>query len=296
MTDISPLRISSLACPICGLPLAPSETGSALQCAHNHSFDVAREHYTNLLLKKAPGDTKGMLQARRQFLASGHYAPLSNQVNELVSRYLVETGNRLHPSNDEPCTTILDAGCGEGYYLGSLKHFLDRQLPDVACCYIGLDSSKEAVRMAARRYKDIGFVVASIKERLPLLDSSMQVLLNVFAPRNAPEFARVLAHDGLLLIVIPAANHLQPVRTMLSLLNIEEDKQQHVSEQFAPWFTLRDTLPLNYTLSLDKEAITQLVQMTPNAWHPSSQTQQALENVERVQTEIAFTCLVFQRE
>jgi 23S rRNA (guanine745-N1)-methyltransferase len=123
----------------------------------------------------------------------------------------------------------------------------------------------------------------------------MQVILNIFAPRNGPEFARVLVSGGLLLVVIPGPSHLLPLRTMLSLLNIEEDKQPHVIEQFAPWFTLCDTLTLNYTLALDKEVIAHLVRMTPNYWHISPQAQQAIEDIEPVQTDIAFTCLVFQK-
>ena len=302
MTDISPLQrcLPLLACPICGQSLAPSGAGgNALQCANKHSFDVAREPYVNLLLKKAPADTKEMLQARRQFLERGHYAPLSNQINELVYRYLTETVKPAHPAHSthqhNRCTPILDAGCGEGYYLGSLKHFLDSQSPDLPCCYLGIDSSKEAVRMGARHYKDKCFIVASIKERLPLTNEAVQIILNIFAPRNAAEFARVLVPAGLLLVVIPGPNHLLPLRTMLSLLNIEEDKQQHVTEQFAPWFTLRDTLALNYRLPLDKEAIAHLIRMTPNYWHISPQAQPMIESVDMVQTEIAFTCLIFQR-
>ena len=295
MTDISPLErcVSLLACPICAQSFTLSESGNALQCANMHTFDIAREHYSNLLLKKAPGDTKEMLQARRQFLERGHYAPLSNQINELLSHYLAET---VLPDHEQDSgIPILDAGCGEGYYLGSLKRFLDGQLADVPCCYLGIDSSKEAVRMAARHYKDGCFVVASIKERLPLRDEAVQVMLNIFAPRNAPEFARVLVSGGLLLVVIPGPNHLQPVRTMLSLLNIEQDKQQHVSEQFSPWFSLRDTLTLNYTIPMDNETIGQLVRMTPNYWHFSSQAQQAIEDIAMVQTDIAFTCLAFRK-
>jgi 23S rRNA (guanine745-N1)-methyltransferase len=300
----SPLAYCNfLICPICGQPLAPSASGSALQCPRNHSFDIAREQYVNLLLKKAPGDTREMLQARRLFLESGHYAPLSNHINELVSRYLTEAiqptlasvSAPTHDAVNQPCVPILDAGCGEGYYLGSLQRYLSTHLSELSCCYLGIDSSKEAIRMAARHYKHICFIVASIKEPLPIASSTIQVLLNIFAPRNPSEFARVLLPNGLLLVVIPGPNHLQPLRTQLSLLNIEEDKQQHVIQQFDPWFSLRDTLTLNYQLPLDKQSITHLVRMTPNYWHLSPQSQQAIEQIEQVQTTISFTCLILQK-
>lgn len=292
----SPLQpcLPFLTCPICGHPLLFSN--NTLHCSRNHSFDIAREHYVNLLLKKAPGDTKEMLQARRQFLESGLYVPLSDQINELVARYLRET---LQPSvsqstqSSQPCIAILDAGCGEGYYLGQLQRYLDISLPELPCCYLGIDSSKEAIKMAARHYKNSCFIVASIKEPLPIATGSMQVLLNTFAPRNAAEFARVLLPNGLLLVIIPGPDHLQPLRDQLSLLTIEEDKQQHVIQQFAPYFSLRDTLALNYQLPLERHTITSLVRMTPNYWHLSPQAQQTIEHIEQVQTEISFICLVF---
>ena len=290
-----------LLCPICGQPLAPSQGGNALACPRRHSFDVAREQYVNLLLKKASADTKEMVQARRQFLADGHYARLASQINKLVSRYLSETvlpprADTAHAHSDQPCIAMLDAGCGEGYYLGQLQHYLCMQQPGLSCCYVGIDSSKEAIRMAARHYKDICFLVASIKEPLPIASDSMQVLLNIFAPRNAAEFARVLPPGGLLLVVIPGPTHLQPLRERLSLLNIEEDKRQHVIQQFAPYFHLRDTFSLTYRLPLDRQAIAHLVRMTPDYWHLSEQRRQAIEEIEDVQTEIAFTGLAFIKQ
>lgn len=243
-----------------------------------------------------------MLQARRQFLESGHYTPLSNQINELVARYLSETALPGLPAvseqiqSSQPCIPILDAGCGEGYYLGQLQRYLSMHLPALPCCYLGIDSSKEAIRMAARHYKDICFMVASIKEPLPIASDTLQILLNIFAPHNPAEFARVLLSNDLLLVVIPGPNHLQPLRAQLSLLNIEEDKQQHVIQQFAPYFSLRDTLTLDYQLSLDRQAITSLVRMTPNYWHISSQARQDIEHIEEVQTEISFTCLSFTKK
>ncbi|HLI09803.1 MAG TPA: methyltransferase domain-containing protein [Ktedonobacteraceae bacterium] len=294
-----------LICPICGQPLFPSASGNALQCPRNHSFDIAREQYVNLLLKKASGDTKEMLQARRQFLKSGHYAPLSNKIDELVARYLNETRlSRLpaaadvseHTQGSQSCISILDAGCGEGYYLGQLRRYLRIHQSELPHCYLGIDSSKEAIRMAARRYKDICFLVASIKEPLPIASDSIQVLLNIFAPRNVAEFARVLVPDGLLLALIPGPNHLQPLRDRLSLLSIEEDKQQHVIQQFASYFSLRDIITLDYRLPLDRQAIILLVRMTPNYWHLSEQARQAIEGIKEVQTKISLTCLVFVKQ
>ncbi|MBE0772565.1 SAM-dependent methyltransferase, partial [Escherichia coli] len=49
-------------------------------CPAGHRFDRARQGYLNLLPvqhKKSldPGDNAAMVEARRQFLGAGHYAP-----------------------------------------------------------------------------------------------------------------------------------------------------------------------------------------------------------------------------
>src|SRR5579872_5299607 len=97
---------SLLVCPVCQMALR--QVDSALICANKHSFDIAREGYVNLLLQKRSGDAKEMLRARRSFLERGLYQPVSDAVNELARMHLPDTAGSPH---------ILDAGCGEGYYL-----------------------------------------------------------------------------------------------------------------------------------------------------------------------------------
>jgi 23S rRNA (guanine745-N1)-methyltransferase len=87
-----------LTCPVCHAALRRAD--ATLRCAHNHSFDVARHAYVNLLLKQRAGDTKPMLAARRQFLAAGHYQPLSDVINTTL---VVQ----LHDRHEE--TRLLDA-------------------------------------------------------------------------------------------------------------------------------------------------------------------------------------------
>src|SRR5436190_20526695 len=98
-----------LACPMCGGSF--TQAGTALKCPRNHSFDVAREGYVNLLLKKLPGDTREMLLARRAFLEHGWYAPVAEAVNAVMGAHLPADLSEV---------AVLDAGCGEGYYTGKL--------------------------------------------------------------------------------------------------------------------------------------------------------------------------------
>ncbi len=273
-----------LACPFCNAPL--TQIDNTLTCTNFHTFDIAKEGYVNLLRKKLPGDTKEMLIARRNFLEQGYYQPLSDTINVLVSTAL---------GSETPSFTVLDAGCGEGYYLGRLQAHLANQMSGTQCCYTGLDISKEAIRMAAKKYKTAQFVVANLKERLVFVDSAFDVLLNIFAPRNVGEFARVLVPGGIAIVAIPAPTHLSQLRSTFHLLNIEENKQQHVIEQFAGRFELVDARTIAYTVRLGRAAMMQAILMTPNYWHMPDEMREATAGIEEMETEVGFVCMVFRQ-
>ena len=279
-----------LICPLCQTHFV--QIGNAITCEHHHTFDIAKEGYINLLTYKLPpsmGDTKEMLLARRAFLERGHYQSLITTITTLLYDY-------LKTEVDLPYLSMLDAGCGEGYYLGRIQHALEQQLPDAHIEYLGIDIAKEATRMAAKRYKNIHFLVANLKERFVFASDSLHILLNIFAPRNVEEFARVLTLGGIALVVIPAPQHLRQLREALGLLNIEEHKQEHVLEQFAPYLTYIGTASVNSTLRLNKEEILQTVMMTPNYRHLSTEVKHKMSTMEGLETEITFTCLLFRKD
>lgn len=274
--------IRLLSCPVCSEELTLVDR--TFVCGHRHAFDMAREGYVNLRLpgRKRPkiqGDTKVMLQARRRFLEMGYYGPLSRAVNEQVAARLV----------GQTAVTIVDAGCGEGWYLGQLQ----QRLADVTGCFFGVDVAKSAVQMAAKRYPAAQFVVADVWQKLPFADASVAVLLNLFAPRHAAEFARVLASEGLLLIVIPQPHHLQQLSEKLGLLDIEAEKQQKIVAQLADSFTLQVIEPVTIEMGLDRTALENLVQMTPYYRHLTTAVQDRVAALVHEQVTAAFDILTF---
>lgn len=275
-----------LLCPVCQTDLIRS--GATFRCTHSHAFDVARQGYVNLLLAKPrgdSGDSKEMLQARQRFLASGYYQRLSEAINQQIWRYL----------QNRSTGRVLDVGCGEGYYLGRLKQFLESDLSQSDCDYVGIDISKEAVRLAATGNKGILFAAMDSNEKILLANGSVAVLLNIFAPRHAAEFARVLARDGLLLSVIPGPDHLIELRTAFGLLSIEKEKQQKVVEQFADGFEFVDSQTVQYELSLGKQDIVNLVSMMPSYRHLSAQMMATIKQQERLQVTAEFRLLMFEK-
>lgn len=280
---LPPLEL--LACPLCTMPFTQQQT--MLRCPRGHTFDIAHEGYVNVVRKRLPGDTREMVHARRSFFAQGYYLPLSDMLNKQVVTYM--------PTPEPDPVAVLDAGCGEGYYSERLQDYWRALASSNSMLTCGCDISKDAIRLAAKQYPATFFLVANLRERLPFKDSAFSVLLNIFAPRNIEEFARVLGPEGLCIVVIPGVNHLQSLRDTLQLLSIEENKQQHVVEQFSPYFTLLATHSLTYDLQLQREEIVLLVMMTPNYWHLSAEQRISMEQMAALTTTVDFTCLIFRK-
>ena len=164
-----------LCCPVCGQPLTRQE--KALVCQNRHSFDIARQGHVNLLPvtqkhSKHPGDTRDMVAARRAFLDRGYYLPIAEQVGQMLGEKLPE-----HPK-------VLDAGCGEGYYLSQLMERFGQG------AFYGVDISKDAVRYAAGRNKRAMWITASAAH-LPVTEGCMDGVMSMFALTVPEEFHRV---------------------------------------------------------------------------------------------------------
>ena len=103
-------------CPNCDQALILQEDAQpqTYRCNNQHSFDLAREGYLNLLLaqhkrSRNPGDSDDMIRSRQRFLNAGYYQPLSDAIVTAVAK-----------ANTGAEQTVLDLGCGEGYYMQQL--------------------------------------------------------------------------------------------------------------------------------------------------------------------------------
>lgn len=292
----SPADPCRLACPICGEPLERRD--GALRCPAGHSFDIAREGYVNLLAPQhrargIEGDTTAMLQARRRFLDAGYYAPLRDFLAEKIGAILGEVSPPSPGHRSGPPLCVAEVGCGEGYYIGSISGAL-RERYGLDPRLFGMDLSKAAVRLAARRYPEVTFFVGDVNRRIHLPSDSLQVLLDIFAPRNPAEFARVLAPGGRALVVIPAPEHLASIRAEFGLLEIQEEKERRVLERFAGSFDLVESEELRYPLLLEPAAVADLIAMGPSQWHREPGWVLPKAAPPRV-TEAAFVVLALER-
>lgn len=234
-----------LRCPVCEDPLTRAQERT-LRCARGHAFDLARQGYAALTAGRTPhsGDTVEMVAARERFLAAGHYSFVASALASVAAGEFV-----------------LDAGVGTGYYLA---HVLEGR---PAAAGLGLDVSKPALRRAARAHPRAGAVLADLWQPLPVADGVVSLLLNVFAPRNGPEFRRVLRPDGVLVVVTPAARHLAELVDAYGLIHVDPDKAERVSGSLGAHFSVVSSTAQERLLKLTGDEVRTLVGMTPSARH-----------------------------
>lgn len=231
-----------LLCPKCKTPL--SLQGRDGVCRGGHVYDRAKEGYFYLLPPKStpPGDNADMVRARRDFLDCGFYEPLADAIADV-----------LNARFDRPIT-LLDAGCGTGYYLSKIieKRRNDKDV------YVALDISKNAVKICAKRNQKAECAVASVYD-MPVASGFADAVICVFSPFAMDEYARVLKDGGILLLAFPCESHLIELRRALY-----KDVRSVATALPSSTLTLSEQKEITYTFRLDSsEQISALLTMTP---------------------------------
>lgn len=250
--------VARLRCPVCAEPLGETAagTGRCLRCARGHAFDLARQGYVQLTAGPVghTGDTAAMVAARADFLAAGHYHPLSAALAAAAADGVAATAGGAAP-------LVVDVGAGTGQHLAAVLDAVP------AAVGLALDAAKPAVRRAARAHPRADAAVCDTWSRLPLADASAAVLLDVFAPRNGPEFGRVLIPGGVLLVATPTGRHLAHLVEALGLLRVDPDKPDRIAAALSGHVRPDGERLVEYPMTLRHAEVRALVGMGPNAWH-----------------------------
>ena len=241
---------SAFACRICQENLTLVE--SSLKCSNHHSFDLAKFGYVNLTpqIKQSTNYDKENFQNRQQILEAGFYQTILETISDLLA-------------NSESAKTILDIGCGEGFYSRKLQE----SHPDKT--FYAFDISKDSVQIAAKCEPNwaANWFVGDLA-RLPIKDASMDILLDIFSPANYGEFRRVLSKDGILIKVIPTENHLKEIRQMVqNQLTKKDYSNQDIKEHFQEHFSIQSSQIASLTKPITAEQRQALLSMTPLLFH-----------------------------
>ena len=241
---------TAFACPICQENLTLVE--SSLKCNNRHSFDLAKFGYVNLApqIKQSANYDKENFQNRQQILEAGFYQAILEAISDLLS-------------NSKNAKTILDIGCGEGFYSRKLQESHSEKT------FYAFDISKDSVQIAAKSEPNwaVNWFVGDLA-RLPIKDASMDILLDIFSPANYGEFRRVLSKDGILIKVIPTKNHLKEIRQKVQdQLTNKDYSNQDIKNHFQNNFTILSSKTTSLTKPITAEQLQALLSMTPLLFH-----------------------------
>jgi 23S rRNA (guanine745-N1)-methyltransferase len=281
---------SILKCPVCNLCLEKHE--KQYLCLYNHSYDIASKGYINLLLAnqkntKEPGDSKKMMEGRRDFLNKGYYHTFSERLNQVIISNI--SGNNIN---------ILDAGCGEGYFLWELREAIrmeqSNSMQNREFEFFGVDISKAAVTYAAKRDKKIKFIVGS-NFNLPIMTNTIDIIIRNFAPSDEAELKRVLKDKGKLVVVTPGVQHLYGLKEILY-----EKARKHEGKQTTfEGFKLINATEVKYNIDVEEgengEDVKNLISMTPYYWTFDNSMREIASNTSRLSTSLHFNINVYEK-
>ncbi len=268
----------NLRCPVCAGAL--KKRAGAYLCPKNHSFDIAKSGYVNLLLNSSQGhhgDDKLMVRARRDFLDKGYYDRFIAAVADAAAEFT------------PPEATVLDAGCGEGIYSLAVLRAIEKAGKHGKL--LGVDISKTALQYASKRSPDFTLCVASCAH-LPVEDGSVDEVLNIFSPFVPEEFARVLKPGGYLLRAYPLREHLWELKALI----YDTPRDNPPTPLTTEGFTLVETREVRDIIHLScNEDILSLFRMTPYYYKTGAKDQQKAERAQELDVQLAFGLAVYQR-
>ncbi len=267
-----------LCCPICGASFALDEYGKSLYClgdGKKHCFDIAASGYVNFApsSKNHSGDPKEAVRSRTEFLDKGYYAPIREAVADAVAK----CGG-----------TVVDAGCGEGYYSCGVAAYCDN--------VIGFDLSKSAIDAAAKRAKrrcneNAFFAVAGIYD-MPIADGAADAVVSIFAPIAETEFERILRPSGLLIAVGAGENHLLGLKEVLYETTYKNTERMDMPSGMR----LLEEKTVTYSITLtENKSIMDLFSMTPYSYRTAQSDLQKLKNTDTLTTDVDVIVRVYQK-
>lgn len=237
-------------------------------CKNNHCYDISKTGYVNLLLSKTScGDEIKPVLSRQSFLNKGYYKPLVNEIEKI-----------LHPKN---ITTVLDCGCGVGYYSQHLSNYFDIN---------GIDISKHAVNEASKHDKKSTYIVCSSID-IPIENEYFDAVYVIFAPLFDESIYRLLKENGMLIVVRPDKRHLYEIKEIL----YDNPYLNDIDFECPKDFILEDNYSLSYLINVDNTSLNELVNMTPYTYKTSKDALSKLNSITSLDVTVDFNISIYKK-
>jgi 23S rRNA (guanine745-N1)-methyltransferase len=261
----------------CNQTLVRSDNG--LACAAGHHFDQAKEGYWNLTQpqdKKSlnPGDNREAVLARHRWLQRGHAASLIVALRQLIPI-------------DDPNLRILDLGCGDGTFGPAL-------FQDHPSTYCGIDLSKPAIKLAAKRWPAATWVLANADRGLPVSDSSVQFVVSLFGRRPVAEISRVLRPNGNCIVAVPGEEDLIELREQIQKEGKRRSRVEAIIEEMNPCgLTCVEQTRWQTQIEIGPDEIADALLMTYRAGRKSEQS--LVSSIDATKVTLAADLLKFRK-
>lgn len=242
-------------CPLCKEDFSEIKDYSMI-CHQGHNFNINKKGYVHLLTHPHKTIYDQSLFHSRQFVyEAGVYDPFIKEMRKIIQKFDMKG-------------PILDAGCGEGYFLNNIGHDFSS---------IGIDISKEGIVIAAQTNLKTIWAVGDLAN-LPVADHHIGTLLNILTPANYEEFKRTLQPTGYLVKVIPGEGYLKEIRSLLEgKIKNSAHSTGEVIEKFSNNFKLIHKSDIKYTVVMNDLLWSHTIKMTPLTSSLSIETLNDLE-------------------
>ena len=259
-----------MLCPKCKNEL--HRYGNVYKCCQNHSYDIAKEGYVNLLLSRTDaGDDKELVNGRINFLSGGYYQPLRDYLEKIIAK--------ISPKSD---IKLLDMGCGTGYYTASFSKYGQ---------IYGLDISKNAIKYAAKHDKNSTYLVASNRS-VPFNNDFFDILVHIFSPLFENEDQRILKSSGYLITVEPGKNHLIELKNLLYKNPYLNEEKSHSYQNFEEI----SKESLDFKIKINDFDLHNLVMMTPYFYTTNKDDLGLLKVDTNIEISCDFLITIYQKK
>ena len=207
-----------------------------------------------------------MVVARTRFLSQGYYDPLLNSLIEIL--------------NELKINSLVDLGCGEGYYTNPLQIALNIPI-------VGIDLSKTALKTASKANHHVEYALANIT-KCPLDDQASDAVLSIFSPYDYFEAQRIA--QRYLIVVRPGPKHLIELKAVLYECVVENP----IPDLDYPQSRCILEKTLNFKMNLKNESLNDLLMMTPYSHTSPQNGLQKVRELKQLSVSAHFHISVFQ--